>query len=1441
MRTRKKPSKRSIVKKLQNGGTGDPKKPVVTQSAAGFPLFKEDGELTATPTTPFYTRTDQRGYYPGVPMMLGEAEVVADSGDALGSIDKVVEDLGGGIFGDYAALPIGEREKFEDEVREAIGEAGKIALIATSPLLAIAAPSVFASGVRGFGALYDIPLVRMAGLPGLGELSLPTSISAGTTLDIVGAGMATEYLPGHIKDFIDNPSLGNAAFVGLDLVAYMPFGNAALQSYRQGLRATAKIQSARNLAAVESLSPSRAPITLASGERRTTQLALEAAAVQKASLAMNSIMKDEIFRIEQLGESGMPPEVVKKSINETLAFYDKWLSSPNAIGKVMDQFDFLDASAKAGMKGLSKEERYAGLLKLPEGVPAPPAVSFGEDAIAAKRYMENRPFFADHSIYGDALQPENRLIQTLIMEPKLDETGALVDYIPRVTHFSNTPTGRRLAAEALLETFRSGSQSAKNVILRTIDQMMEYDQAGNPIGMARGRVAPKVNVAQRVKQGKDKFRHTVEFIDGKPRITGSFKFDPSKTDIEVMDILTPEEFLSTLVHETGHNMLIPFLDQMADMQIIEMHTITSTVNYPIPGYTNVTPIENLRAAYQRKLIDQEFTTGFQAPLIGTDRPTEILTKYVDNPRLKNIEGRMFTEEDVYNLFDEIAKPQEIQARLFQIRKEYDKIATKKGIPFEKWQYSFTPKTAREAWQAFRDFKEFKTMNPSGYEADVLLDLMVGSTEAERFETLASLLNKTFFNPATLVGGTAAVATQADITGTTTQGPGLKRGGVVSKKKKRKGFRSKKAYRYGQNGTKTPEGDSNPNDLPQISQGRDRSYTEMAVDFLRALSQPRNYSREIMEGEFLPTQLELERGMGRNPIDNVVALANPFDHIYATLAMAGVIDDPNYDNEYSSAALLGLVTGSAGQKVPKALEKTVNLLKKEGVKTYSDIRSVLGKNKDSAVLNELKAIKDKAMEFSKHAREITGKAYDDVVTKTGMSPFGYGSPAKIETAATNYMIESDPDALLKFTPEKFDAGDFDKPMQNFAEEYLTSFRAVRASDQDPVVKYLTDPIGTGIGGRNLGPGLYQGTKTALLGEAAPDATKRTSYGDVLGAIRIAPEIGGPKASASEIIKDIQIGELKGSVSADYDTRYAMHDARLFPGFTTAPDIRASRSGTGVNLLDYSRTPEGRAELFDKYISDYYGAQYHPQLPRGRDLLPDFDQGGKFKVKKKGKVKKVVDPTPFMQPEMSKFIRGQAGAAQFNDDYNEILKGLVRLRDSAENGEGSKPRKESITAKDIAQLADEKAGPNAKYSFYDLMGSTYWIESRNRNIEQDAPQLNKRSRANMEGQLEPGAIKAANNYADAISKAIGKDWEGLTESEIKNPLTIPKEKRDVLSFAYMYGPEGTPTSKYLRGEVPFGEFWSKHWNRTGSPTRAAEAQKRLDATYPGTKSIFPEYVD
>jgi len=65
------------------------------------------------------------------------------------------------------------------------------------------------------------------------------------------------------------------------------------------------------------------------------------------------------------------------------------------------------------------------------------------------------------------------------------------------------------------------------------------------------------------------------------------------------------------------------------------------------------------------------------------------------------------------------------------------------------------------------------------------DILVGNREGTKLSTLASVLNKTFFNPATIVG-TGAVATQAAISGE--EAPTInKRGGLV--KKKRRGYRS----------------------------------------------------------------------------------------------------------------------------------------------------------------------------------------------------------------------------------------------------------------------------------------------------------------------------------------------------------------------------------------------------------------------------------------------------------------------------------------------------------------------------------------------------------------------------------------------------------------------------------------------------------------------------
>ena len=134
--------------------------------------------------------------------------------------------------------------------------------------------------------------------------------------------------------------------------------------------------------------------------------------------------------------------------------------------------------------------------------------------------------------------------------------------------------------------------------------------------------------------------------------------------------------------------------------------------------------------------------------------------------------------------------------------------------------------------------------------------------------------------------------------------------------------------------------SPPKSQDRLTQGEEPGFGEYASRFLRSLSQPINYMREIGEGNYLPTQAELE-SKGISPMEQAGALANPMDHIYAALAEADVIDDPNYAKEdgvsYGSAALLSLITGSAPQKVSKGLDKSIKALKEAGIKNFGKLK------------------------------------------------------------------------------------------------------------------------------------------------------------------------------------------------------------------------------------------------------------------------------------------------------------------------------------------------------------------------------------------------------------------------------------------------------------------------------------------------------------------------
>lgn len=242
---------------------------------------------------------------------------------------------------------------------------------------------------------------------------------------------------------------------------------------------------------------------------------------------------------------------------------------------------------------------------------------------------------------------------------------------------------------------------------------------------------------------------------------------------------------------------------------------------------------------------------------------------------------------------------------------------------------------------------------------------------------------------------------------------------------------------------------------------------------------------------------------------------------------------------------------------------------------------------------------------------------------------------------------------------------------------------------------------------------------------------------------------------------------------------------------------------------------------------------------QDPLSSFAQNG---IKTQG------DPPNYLEmlkEEVSPFIRGQKEISEHNDAWNDMMRSFAEYQSFSNRPKamtpkstvqvGMRPIKDTpqsnyITASDIAALADARAGDGAVMSFEDLMGQIAYGESRNQNIFQDAPKLRQSRRAQGEYQMEAGAREAANNYAAALAKGTGKDFNPFTEEQLSDIVNnLSKDERDLLAYSYIYGPEDVKTSDVLTGRVDVPEFWMQNWNK-GRKDRSQEFGDRI-ADYPG----------
>lgn len=401
---------------------------------------------------------------------------------------------------------------------------------------------------------------------------------------------------------------------------------------------------------------------------------------------------------------------------------------------------------------------------------------------------------------------------------------------------------------------------------------------------------------------------------------------------------------------------------------------------------------------------------------------------------------------------------------------------------------------------------------------------------------------------------------------------------------------------------------------KLRQGEERSVAEKSADVLRALAQPINYMREVGEGNYVPTQAELE-AKGISPMEQAIALANPADHIYAALAASDVVNDPNYKSEdgvsYGSPGLVSLIAGSAPQRVSRDLDKSIKVLKEAGIKTFGELNS-----KDLSSLSETakEAAKDVARVI-----ENANKLGPALRNETGLNREFITPNAPVPFNLRNYLMNEGSTTVLQYDPSKpLSADPFMKDMLDynsdlFSRDYLTSYRGVTAENAGEAERFLTD-VGGG-GKRSMGEGVY----------VTPQLEKAKYFADPKQGLFKSGEgyVGKvrqqlPFYGYENVLRDLARREFKGHT---YD----------IGGFSTAPAervIRQQEAAPGalevrdlVKLNDLVKS--GNTLLNRGTIPKYYNEESLEfgetpyQYIRSFFKSKDFNQGGKFTVKKKAK--------------------------------------------------------------------------------------------------------------------------------------------------------------------------------------------------------------------------------
>lgn len=365
-------------------------------------------------------------------------------------------------------------------------------------------------------------------------------------------------------------------------------------------------------------------------------------------------------------------------------------------------------------------------------------------------------------------------------------------------------------------------------------------------------------------------------------------------------------------------------------------------------------------------------------------------------------------------------------------------------------------------------------------------------------------------------------------------------------------------------------------------------------------------------------------------------------------------------EVNPELLAGLT--AAGYLVPNVIERPAKALIDYGLKSIPDVAKLV---KSGSVTNPARAkmydmygdlggINESLGEISRYTTKVD-EVSQAVREAIGNRPSDVGVGYDLnESDFAEWLFKNKPELLKSFDPSKgwqsLNSPEMNRAVQEFAGDYLTSFRGVQAIDEDQAAKYL---LGTGGGGRrDFGEGIY----------TAADRRRAASYalGDnsgFVGEIQLAPkpsEVG--YYNATDALNYLAKLRRSGDI-----VRSGQRGDRIlnYPQTSTIRNIvrpsKASElSGTSV-FYDPDAGYRGFVDVnYDRYDPEIArealtGLEYNLQRA---GMTPVYKKGGKIRAKKRNYKK-----------EYKKFQSG--GKAK---KYRAALNRFNRKKGTYGNGDG-----------------------------------------------------------------------------------------------------------------------------------------------------------------------------